>query len=371
MRISSAEVKPDPKTLTYASSPAQPSLERSENRDRGQKMANTEHLSNIRDLDPGAWNAWRTANPSIRPDLKEADLGRVDLSGADLSYAELSGAILNEANLERANLHGATLRNAYLERSILRETDLSMADLTGANLSMADLTGANFIEANLGKTNFTHAMLRDARLNSASIISGDLSFTNLEFADLSYTELTDANLSMGNFRNANFTKARLLEADLSGADFSGAIFDGAVIKNYKIYNRKMSELDTAYGNLSFIEAIRARGIFYIILSICSVTWGLTNFFMMVGRVLSNLYVSVLPLAFAAPSGDGVPPFTPPLGIPQNIFTIIVLIFVGVLAIIIVALVYAGFIAKPKSTKAASVVEHFGSFLLGALFGTKV
>ena len=49
-----------------------------------------------------AWNAWRTANPSLRPDLHGANLNGVNLSGF-----LLRGADLGEVNLGRTNLAGA------------------------------------------------------------------------------------------------------------------------------------------------------------------------------------------------------------------------------------------------------------------------
>src|SRR5687768_6911065 len=54
-------------------------------------MANEEHLAILRQ-GVEAWNAWRLEHPSVRPDLREADLRRTDLCGAHLSRADLIGA---------------------------------------------------------------------------------------------------------------------------------------------------------------------------------------------------------------------------------------------------------------------------------------
>ena len=59
-------------------------------------MANDEHVAMLK-KGVAAWNAWRDENPSILPDLSEADL----------SGAILRGANLREADLREADLGGA------------------------------------------------------------------------------------------------------------------------------------------------------------------------------------------------------------------------------------------------------------------------
>ncbi len=49
-------------------------------------MANAQHLGLLRQ-GVDVWNAWRTEQPSVLPDL-----GQADLSGANLYAADLSGA---------------------------------------------------------------------------------------------------------------------------------------------------------------------------------------------------------------------------------------------------------------------------------------
>jgi uncharacterized protein YjbI with pentapeptide repeats len=66
-------------------------------------MTESEHVVVLR-KGAEAWNAWREANPSIRPDLREANL-----NGADFHGAFLRGADLGKANLNRANLSNAIL----------------------------------------------------------------------------------------------------------------------------------------------------------------------------------------------------------------------------------------------------------------------
>ena len=69
-------------------------------------MANPEHIDF---LSQGivVWNAWREANPSIRPDLSEANL-----SGLNLREINLVGADLHEVNFSDTDL-GTSL---YVQR---------------------------------------------------------------------------------------------------------------------------------------------------------------------------------------------------------------------------------------------------------------
>ena len=41
-------------------------------------MANPEHLNQLR---AGQWNEWRAANPTLSPDLIDAELAGLDLRG--------------------------------------------------------------------------------------------------------------------------------------------------------------------------------------------------------------------------------------------------------------------------------------------------
>ncbi len=82
-----------------------------------------------------AWNAWRAAQPELRPVLAQASLRAMDLSGADLSHTDLSGADLRGTRLVGADLRGADLSGANLFK----------ADLTRARIAACDLRGARFL----------------------------------------------------------------------------------------------------------------------------------------------------------------------------------------------------------------------------------
>ena len=190
-----------------------------------------------------AWNAWREANPSVRPDLREANLNGANLSGAflrgaflttaNLNRANLSGAILGDcdlsgadvsgANLTPANLAKAILTGANLSRANFSEANLSGADISEANLSLANFTGATLSGANLSRASLSGALMRGANLGGAILSGVNLSGANLSGAYLSgRPNLNRANLSLVDLTGANLSSANMTDADLSGANLTGA-----------------------------------------------------------------------------------------------------------------------------------------------------
>jgi Pentapeptide repeats (8 copies) len=161
-------------------------------------MANPDHLK-VLQQGVDAWNAWREREPSITPDLIEADLSRRHLSSANLSRAHLSGA-----NLHRADLSGADLGEANLSGANLRGSDLRLAHLRGADLRLAHLLGANLTGANL-------------------------SLAHLGGADLSLAHLPGANLTGANLTAADLTGVSLNNADISNADLTGCRIYGVSV----------------------------------------------------------------------------------------------------------------------------------------------
>jgi uncharacterized protein YjbI with pentapeptide repeats len=157
-----------------------------------------------------AWNAWRAANSSLQPKLRNADLTGADLRGFDLCFlggfgggVDLRGARLNKAELTAVDLRCADLSGATLEYANLQGANLSGTDLAGAILGHADLSNAQ-----LG--DFVGADLRDATLHGVRAAS----------VDGSYADLSRANLCGAVFRNVDLQNARLNSANVDGATFS-------------------------------------------------------------------------------------------------------------------------------------------------------
>jgi len=108
---------------------------------RSKVMANPEHLAILKE-GLVAWNRWRQENPSVNPDLLEADL-----SGTLLGLMDL-----RRVNFIRAKLRGVSFEFSDLTMARLIDADLTRAHLYSANLHLANLSGANLEEAEVGMT---------------------------------------------------------------------------------------------------------------------------------------------------------------------------------------------------------------------------
>jgi uncharacterized protein YjbI with pentapeptide repeats len=106
------------------------------------------------------WNAWRNANPKIRPVLTGVKLEDRDFSGINFLKANLSGS-----DLTRAQLRGANLR--YTDFS---GCDLTGVDFEGANIMLADLTGAILTDA----VGLSREQVDDALTDEATILPAGL-----------------------------------------------------------------------------------------------------------------------------------------------------------------------------------------------------
>jgi uncharacterized protein YjbI with pentapeptide repeats len=142
-------------------------------------MANEEHLEILKE-GVQAWNRWRSENPAIKPDLKDADLNNLDLGGANFKDCDLSGA-----GLSGAELSGADLRGANLARVTITETEL-----VGTNLTDANLFGAEFFDAGL-----SGSILVNADLSFASLVGVNFWATDLSHSKMFGTVMADIDLS--------------------------------------------------------------------------------------------------------------------------------------------------------------------------------
>jgi uncharacterized protein YjbI with pentapeptide repeats len=196
-------------------------------------MANEDHLARLQQA-VEAWNAWRSNNPGIAPDLYGADLAGATLAHANLAQADLTGANLGRADLAQANLTGANLTGANLAWATLSEATLTEATLTGTNLAWADLGRADLTQATLTGADLTGADLGRADLSGADLSGADLSGTDLTGANLGRADLTQANLTGASLGRANLQAAVLVETNFAGAHLTGCAVYGIAARNINL-----------------------------------------------------------------------------------------------------------------------------------------
>jgi uncharacterized protein YjbI with pentapeptide repeats len=187
-------------------------------------MAHPEHLAKLKEGVP-AWNLWRTGNPNIAPDLREADLSGITLDGVNFFRTELFKVNLRQRDLRSANLLMANLNHADLTEANLRGVNLSAgwfmsAKMYGANLQRARLDGAHLTSATLEKADLTESSLFTAHVTRANLREAILNDAHLTLADFSMADLSRAALQGANLYRANLHLTNLTEADLSDAQLS-------------------------------------------------------------------------------------------------------------------------------------------------------
>ena len=206
-------------------------------------MANQEHLD-ILLQGTAVWNTWREKNPSIRPDLSQANLPSASLEAINFANADLRKANLESASLQKANLEHADLQRASLDHALLLK-----ANLTGASLQQATLRGANFYKATLENSNFQHANLAGAVFPYANLRRSDLSFSNLVGAKLEFADLRRSILVQGILRGANLNHADLRRAHLQDAKLDRSILHGANLMKADLSNATFHQADLSRADL--------------------------------------------------------------------------------------------------------------------------
>jgi uncharacterized protein YjbI with pentapeptide repeats len=222
-------------------------------------MANSEHLEILRS-GRAAWNTWREEKPTVRPDLRNADLSGssldfVDLTASDLSGADLRGSNLNRTSLKCADLQFANFQGARGLERIARSgaRNLLLAHYSSNELEALELNcnhsefleakrfpyerrGLDFTNANLGGFDLSNSVLTDctfegANLSATKLIKADLRWSTFERANLTGADLCRASLVYCNLRNASMRSAIMRGADIRIADFEGADLHGADLRS--------------------------------------------------------------------------------------------------------------------------------------------
>lgn len=87
-------------------------------------MANKEHLAILK-RGVEAWNTWREENPTILPNLSEADLSGADLTAAKALGSDFRGAILTGACIADWNTNEETILEDVFCKFVYRKFDFN------------------------------------------------------------------------------------------------------------------------------------------------------------------------------------------------------------------------------------------------------
>lgn len=209
-------------------------------------MANEEHLKILRE-GAEAWNQWRKENPTIIPNLDEADLSRIGLIFGRPSPAEMrdldsyfSGDCFKRANLSKVSLVGANFYGLIFSGFDLSEANLSNANLVCTSLIRANLSGANLRNANLNGANLRMANLNEADCSGASFRSAFFGETTLNKTIFRNSILSRIDLSRTDLRNTIFSNVDFTGTSFSGADLSGANLSASLVSNADFTNATLT-----------------------------------------------------------------------------------------------------------------------------------
>lgn len=160
-------------------------------------MAVPEHVE-IFKKGPQEWNAWRDANPEIKPDLSDIDFEK-DVHTYETTYdmPEFTGY-----NLSNMNLNKISARNSYFTRCFLAGSDLHFSDLCfsffqnccfeGASLAVTKIGSAEFIECDFTNADLSHCSAEETNFAGSKFIATKLSNMSLVKTDFTNTVLDEA-----------------------------------------------------------------------------------------------------------------------------------------------------------------------------------
>ena len=182
---------------------------------RGWDMSDASQLQMLL-TDPERWNAWRWANPLVRPDLTKCNLSNQRFpSEMNFREVDLSRSNLSNAFLARADFYKADLSYANLTKVDAVGADFHNCTATEAKFDGAWLLAAQFLSAKLERASFCASRMTEADLSGANLRGADLSNASMQSATL-----MDANLSSAKLIRTNLNLATMLRADLRGATLS-------------------------------------------------------------------------------------------------------------------------------------------------------
>src|SRR5258706_5813865 len=195
-------------------------------------MENQNHLS-ILLQGVEVWNAWRTKDSSIEPDLRGANIGPLNLEGINFRYV----------HLEKADLSGVCLKNSTIEGSYLQEAMIYRADLSGCVMNRTHLEKANILKSDLRGVQLWDVDLRGAHIYETHLEGAELNGVRLGGADL-FGSFFDEETKLSNvfFFDRDNTTPSL--ADVHWGNVNLSVVDWAPVKvlgNERIAHQKKTQ----------------------------------------------------------------------------------------------------------------------------------
>lgn len=190
----------------------------------------------------------RHLDPSLKTDLRRANLQGFSLRGLDFTDAEMSGACMEGADLRKAKMAGADLSWVKMAGADLRRADMAGTDLRGAEMAGADLSWAEMVGADLSAATMDGATLRGAKMAGADLRAAEMDGAVLSAADVAGADLSAANMAGVDLRGAKMAGAGFSEAKMTGADLRRAKMAGADLRGATLQS----------ANLAFWSCVRAN-----------------------------------------------------------------------------------------------------------------
>lgn len=154
-------------------------------------MANSEHVK-IFKQGAKVWNEWRAANPTVRPDLSDANF-ESDLHTYKSTYdcPEFTGYDLSRSNLNRIVARNSSFTNCFIAGSDINFSDLCFSSFNDCIFNEASIAVSKIGSASFNKCDFENANLSYCTAEETSFWGSRLISTNLSHMSLVKTDLSN------------------------------------------------------------------------------------------------------------------------------------------------------------------------------------
>ncbi|SAK59438.1 hypothetical protein AWB81_01845 [Caballeronia arationis] len=247
-------------------------------------------------------------------------------------------------------------RLAEIRERILYPFLEHLYDAEAITSTLAEYVGANFgdVRAQIGVTQFSYDSL-------SALVKGIFEDTNFKIFRASL-QAAMALKPESNKHERDFGGLEEILLERIGNRAEGS-------QNYPEYLGKLRRaeylVERSYSNLTLRMALHFRGHE----GFSGAVLGGLGLLLLILNQITGASFGLIPSAYAQ---SGAPPnkvgFTPPLGIPPSFWVWMVVGFYAFLLSVLIVFLWKGYLATPKSEKAASFIDRFGTLALGVFLG---